>query len=163
MSGSPPTPVTWNVVPNQRDAITNTDIDPSRSVFPTVVYRRYTRGWRKPLANSPSGNQNLIPGPLIRARVGDRLRIHFKNLDHTFRRPHSMHFHGVTYKPDSDGSYVPGFSGRDANVPPGGTLDLPADGRSRFRGCLALPRPLAVDARVHRRWPLRDALDRGAR
>jgi manganese oxidase len=27
-----------------------------------------------------------------------------------------MHFHGVHYAPSSDGAYVPGFSGRDANV-----------------------------------------------
>ena len=38
------------------------------------------RGWRKPLPNA-AGNQDRIPGPLIRARVGDRLRIHFKNMD----------------------------------------------------------------------------------
>ena len=30
-----------------------------------------------------------------------------------------MHFHGVRYKPSSDGAYVPGFSGRDADVKPG--------------------------------------------
>jgi FtsP/CotA-like multicopper oxidase with cupredoxin domain len=35
--------------------------------------------------------------------------------------PHSMHFHGVHYKPDSDGAYLPGFSGRDADVLPGRT------------------------------------------
>jgi FtsP/CotA-like multicopper oxidase with cupredoxin domain len=27
-----------------------------------------------------------------------------------------MHFHGVHYRPSSDGAYLPGFSGRDANV-----------------------------------------------
>ena len=30
-----------------------------------------------------------------------------------------MHFHGVHYKPSSDGAYVPGFSGGDADVKPG--------------------------------------------
>ena len=30
-----------------------------------------------------------------------------------------MHFHGVEYKPSSDGAYLPGFSGRDADVKPG--------------------------------------------
>ena len=47
--------------------------------------------------------------------------MHFKNLDTAFNRPHSMHFHGVEYKPDSDGSYLPGFSGRDGDVKPGQT------------------------------------------
>jgi FtsP/CotA-like multicopper oxidase with cupredoxin domain len=32
-----------------------------------------------------------------------------------------MHFHGVHYKPSSDGAYVPGLSGRDADVQPGRT------------------------------------------
>ena len=68
-----------------------------------------------------SSNQDLIPGPLIRAGVGDRLVVHFKNMDTLYDRPHSMHFHGVHYKPSSDGAYVPGFSGGDADVKPGET------------------------------------------
>ena len=62
-----------------------------------------------------------MPGPLIRARRGDRIRVHFKNLDTRFKRPHSMHFHGARYPPSSDGAYVPGFSGGDADVKPGRT------------------------------------------
>jgi FtsP/CotA-like multicopper oxidase with cupredoxin domain len=53
--------------------------------------------------------------------VGDRLVVHFKNMDHVLDRPHSMHFHGVHYKPSSDGAYLPGFSGGDADVKPGHT------------------------------------------
>jgi FtsP/CotA-like multicopper oxidase with cupredoxin domain len=68
-----------------------------------------------------SGNQDLIPGPLIRARVGDRILVHFKNLDTVTRQPHSMHFHGVDYRPSSDGAYLPGFSGGDGEVRPGQT------------------------------------------
>jgi manganese oxidase len=116
-------PVTWNMIPNQRDAIMGTTYEPAQTVFPTIVYRRYTRGWKRPLPNAPRGssNQNLIPGPLLRARVGDRILVHFKNLDFALRHPHSMHFHGVHYKPSSDGAYLPGFSGRDADVKPGQT------------------------------------------
>jgi manganese oxidase len=116
-------PATWNIVPNGRDGITGNTFAPTETVFPTVVYRRFTKRWRKPLRNAPAANvdHNLIPGPLIHARVGDRLRIHFKNMDTTLRNPHSMHFHGVEYAPSSDGAYVPGFSGRDANVKPGQT------------------------------------------
>ncbi len=114
-------PVTWNIVPNQRDAILDVGYDPSQTVLPTVVFRRYTRGWRHPLPNAPrgSGNQDLIPGPLLRARVGDRVEVHFKNLDSLYRHPHSMHFHGVAYRPSSDGAYLPGVSGPDADVPYG--------------------------------------------
>jgi FtsP/CotA-like multicopper oxidase with cupredoxin domain len=112
---------TWNMAPNQRDAIDDISLSPSQTVLPTVVYRRYTPRWGHPLRNAPLGssNQDLIPGPLLHARAGDRLRVHFKNLDTLYKRPHSMHFHGVHYKPSSDGSYVPGFSGRDGDVKPG--------------------------------------------
>ena len=114
-------PVTWNIVPNGRDAIMGMTYSPDQTVFGTVVYRRHTRNWRRPIANVPpgSGNSNLMPGPLIRARAGDRLRIHFKNLDPN--RSHSMHFHGVHYKPSSDGAYVPGVSGREGDVRPNRT------------------------------------------
>ena len=53
--------------------------------------------------------------------MGDRILVHFKNKDRLYRRPHSMHFHGVRYKPSSDGAFVPGVSGRDGNVRPGQT------------------------------------------
>jgi FtsP/CotA-like multicopper oxidase with cupredoxin domain len=109
------------MAPNQRDAMAGTLLSASQTVFPTVVYRRYTPRWGQPIRNAPerSSNQDLIPGPLLRARAGDHLRVHFKNLDTLYRRPHSMHFHGVHYKPSSDGSFVPGVSGRDGDVKPG--------------------------------------------
>jgi FtsP/CotA-like multicopper oxidase with cupredoxin domain len=114
-------PVTWNETPNGHDAITGTTYSTSDTVFPTVVYRRYSPGWRRPLPNVPadSSNQDLIPGPLIRGRVGDRILVHFKNLDTLYGRVHSMHFHGVHYRPASDGAYLPGFSGPGAAVRPG--------------------------------------------
>jgi FtsP/CotA-like multicopper oxidase with cupredoxin domain len=111
----------WNMAPNERDAMMGTALSPSQTVFPTVVYRRYSPHWRSVLPNAPKGssNQDLIPGPLLKARAGDRLSVHFKNMDTLYGRPHSMHFHGVHYKPSSDGAYLPGFSGRDADVKPG--------------------------------------------
>ena len=116
-------PMTWNLAPNGRDAIMNMELDPADTIFPTVVYRRYSPHWAKQLPNAAKSNADglAIPGPLIKARVGDRLRIHFKNLDTLRHAPHSMHFHGVHYRPSSDGAYVPGFSGRDGDVKPGQT------------------------------------------
>jgi FtsP/CotA-like multicopper oxidase with cupredoxin domain len=128
------TPALWNMAPNQRDNITGTRLDPAQTVMPTTAYRRYSRGWRRPLRNSPmSDDQNLIPGPLLRARVGDRLVVHFKNMDFTRMNGHSMHFHGVSYRPSSDGAYVPGVSGPDGNVLPGRswTYRLTAGAQSR--------------------------------
>ncbi|MDQ3678663.1 MAG: multicopper oxidase domain-containing protein [Actinomycetota bacterium] len=117
------TPTTWNIIPNGRDAIMNESYSPQQTIFPTVTYRRYTRNWKRLLRNAPAANvdSDRMPGPLIRARVGDRILVHFKNFDTVFNRPHSMHFHGVSYKPSSDGAHVPGFSGRDGDVKPGKT------------------------------------------
>jgi FtsP/CotA-like multicopper oxidase with cupredoxin domain len=103
-------PTTWTVAPNARDGITGAPVTPA--TLQTVVYKRYSRGWKRPLADNPR-----IPGPLLRARVGDRIRVHFKNLDAA--APHSMHFHGVGYRVGSDGAFIPGFSGRGADVRPG--------------------------------------------
>ena len=117
-------PTTWNAVPNGHDALAHDGegmIEPARSVFPTVVYRRYTRGWRRPLRNAPraSVDHDKVPGPLLRAREGDRLLVHFKNLDTLFKRSHSMHFHGVGYRPGSDGVYLPGFPEKGGTSSPG--------------------------------------------
>jgi FtsP/CotA-like multicopper oxidase with cupredoxin domain len=114
-------PTTWNATPNGRDAIHGTQFTRAETVFPTVVYRRYTRGWRKPIRMryEATAAANRFYGPLIRARVGDELRIHFKNLDTLRGSPHSMHFHGVEYKPSSDGIWLPLFSGKGGNVKPG--------------------------------------------
>jgi manganese oxidase len=114
-------PLTWNIVPNGHDAIMGMHVATAQSVVRTVVYRRYTANWKKPLANASTESADglVIPGPLIQARVGDTILVHFKNMDTLRHDPHSMHFHGVHYAPTSDGAYVPGFSGRDATVLPG--------------------------------------------
>jgi FtsP/CotA-like multicopper oxidase with cupredoxin domain len=130
-------PVFWNIVPNGHDPMMDMSmpmttpmpmpmeatIPPAQSVVQTVVYRRYSPHWTKPLANAAASSADglLIPGPLIRARVGDTILVHFKNMDTLRHDPHSMHFHGVHYAPTSDGAYVPGFSGADADVLPGHT------------------------------------------
>ena len=64
-----------------------------------------------------------------RARVGDRLRIHFKNLDTLYDRPHSMHFHGVKYRFGSDGAWIPGVSGPGSNVAPGRAFTYTLDAK----------------------------------
>jgi FtsP/CotA-like multicopper oxidase with cupredoxin domain len=56
-----------------------------------------------------------IPGPLIRARVGDRLIVHFTN---NLPKPTTVHWHGLRIPIQMDG--VPGHSQPD--VPPGGSF-----------------------------------------
>ncbi|HVL94619.1 MAG TPA: multicopper oxidase domain-containing protein [Solirubrobacteraceae bacterium] len=103
----------WSVVPNGHDAISHEPVDARANRGDAIVYQRYSRRFRRKLPNGAGG----LAGPLLRARVGDTIKIHFRNLD--LERPHSMHFHGVHYKPSSDGAYLPGFSGRDGKVDPG--------------------------------------------
>jgi FtsP/CotA-like multicopper oxidase with cupredoxin domain len=114
-------PLTWNVVPNERDAIEGKTFQPEETTFETVVYKAYSRGWLEQLPDRAdiTGDNDGIPGPLIRARVGDTVLIHFKNLDTLRFQPHSMHFHGFRYQFGSDGAFIPGFSGPGANVKPG--------------------------------------------
>jgi FtsP/CotA-like multicopper oxidase with cupredoxin domain len=63
-----------------------------------------------------------ILGPLIRAEVGDSIRVTFKNNTHLSL---TMHPHGVEYKKDAEGAlYKDGTSGTvkgDDRVGPGGT------------------------------------------
>ena len=110
-------PTIWNVVPNERNAIEGERYTVDKTTMRTVVYERFTRNWKRKL---PA--QTRIPGPLIKARVGDDIFIHFKNKDTRFKRPHSMHFHGVHYPFGSDGSFIPGFSGAGGDVMPGKTF-----------------------------------------
>ena len=114
-------PTQWNAVPNQRDAIEGKRFPPEETTFQTVVYKAYTARWGRPLPDRPTvtGDNDGIPGPLIRARVGENVLVHFKNLDTLRFEPHSMHFHAFRYEFGSDGAFIPGFSGPGANVEPG--------------------------------------------
>lgn len=59
--------------------------------------------------NEPAFNRR-VPGTVIYARPGDRLRIHVKNADIV---PHSFHLHGLRYGIDSDGSWPFGTQSDD--------------------------------------------------
>jgi len=60
-----------------------------------------------------------VPGPTLRAREGERLRINFVNGS---SHPHTMHFHGI-HRDVHDG--VPGVG--PGNIPPGGTVTYELD------------------------------------
>ena len=108
---------TWDVAPNGFDPIMKRQITLTERKLTAVVYRAYTHGWKKRLPNrAASGDNDGIPGPVIEARVGDKLLVHFKNEDHAYKQRHSMHFHAFTYRPDSDGAFIPQISGPGGNV-----------------------------------------------
>jgi len=96
-----------NLVPTGTDQMAGTMFKASDSTYWAVGYRAYTPGWKHPLpGDSQIGANTGIPGPTIRAEVGDTVIVHFRNNDTHYGWPHSMHTHGFTYTPASDGAYI---------------------------------------------------------
>ena len=93
------------------------------SIYRKALYREYTDETFAHLKPRPAEWESSgILGPILRAEVGDTIRVVFKN---NATRPYSMHPHGVFYKKDSEGAlYEDGTSGSDKvddAVPPGET------------------------------------------
>ena len=92
------------------------------TTYRKAIYREYTDGTFTKLKPRPAEWAHTgILGPILRAEVGDTIRVAFKN---NATRPYSMHPHGMFYLKDSEGSlYNDGTSGADKDddaVPPGG-------------------------------------------
>ena len=93
------------------------------TVYRKAIYREYTDDSFTTLKPRPAEWQHAgILGPIMRAEVGDTIRVFFKN---NTTHPASMHPHGVFYDKDSEGAnYDDGTSGNDKaddDVPPGVT------------------------------------------
>ena len=91
------------------------------TVYRKALYREYTDDtFTRLKPRSPEWEHTGILGPILRAEVGDTIRILFKN---NATRPYSMHPHGVFYLKDSEGApYDDGTAEadkRDDAVPPG--------------------------------------------
>jgi FtsP/CotA-like multicopper oxidase with cupredoxin domain len=127
--------VTWDYAPSGRNLITDSDWNDVQKPFMTAgklhvghvarkaIYREYTDSTFTTLKPRPPEWEHLgILGPLLRAVVGDTIRVVFRN-NASF--PASMHPHGVFYLKDSEGApYADGTSAAnldDDAVPPGGT------------------------------------------
>lgn len=126
--------VEWDYAPSGRDEMMGHAIDSVEmsvtngpagiaSRFLKARYREYTDSSFHTLKPIPPEWAHLgIMGPLLRAAVGDTIRVVFRN--HA-RRPFSMHPHGVFYDKRSEGApYADGTSGADRAddaVPQGGT------------------------------------------
>ncbi len=129
-------PVTWDIMPTGVDPITGQTFTKEQTVMQTVVFKRMTANWEKFWPNYPNkmGDNDGIPGPLIKARVGDTIKVHFKNMDTLRNHRHSMHFHGVTYRFPSDGAWIPGVSGPGSNVAVGRAFTYTLFAKKSARG-----------------------------
>lgn len=125
--------VVWDYIPGARDEITGQPFQPTgyfkngpkpvSTKYKKVLYREYTDGTFKTLKpRAPEWEHLGFLGPVLHAKVGDTIRIVFRNNGH---QPFSMHPHGVFYNKDSEGApYNDGTSGNDKHddgVPPGDT------------------------------------------
>jgi plastocyanin len=135
-----------------------------------LILRRYTQNWAAPDdrkvnpwdLNEPNptdtGTMGTIPGPVIECSIGDKVVVHFRNIDTrtdsngtllaAAARTHSLHPHGFAFFPTSDGAYplsppdssqptgpeAPLWGGatlkQGDRVPPGGTFNYTWDTHS---------------------------------
>ena len=120
--------VVWNYAPSGHNGITHKPLDPLAPgqvgwSYKKAIYRAYTDATFRHLAPRASADAYLgLIGPVIRAEVGDTIKVVFRN-NTTLRL--GVHPHGVLYKKDSEGApYLDGTSGKDKaddSVAPGGT------------------------------------------
>lgn len=125
----------WDYAPMGRDHMMGVPFGDAADVFvkttPGAVgktygkvrYREYTDGTFLRLKPRPPGWRHLgLLGPVLRAEVGDTLKVVFRN---NGGRAYSIHPHGVFYEKNSEGAiYNDGTEGADKaddRVAPGGT------------------------------------------
>ncbi len=127
--------VEWNYAPSGINQITGqpfegiaksyTEHGPHRigTVYRKAIFREYTDAtFTKLKPRPPEWEHAGILGPILRAEVGDTIKVVFRN---DASHPYSMHPHGVFYEKGSEGTaYNDGSSQADkygGGVPPGGT------------------------------------------
>jgi manganese oxidase len=125
--------VNWDYTPQGRNIAGIPHVETSEDdtgkgsrhvIYHKAIYREYTDATFHTLKSRPQQWQHLgILGPLIRAEVGDSIRVVFRNNTHLTV---TMHPHGLAYTKDAEGAlYSDGTTGSvkaDDGVPPGGTF-----------------------------------------
>jgi FtsP/CotA-like multicopper oxidase with cupredoxin domain len=106
------TSVLWDIVPKHRDEWHDKKVS-GKTKFRALVYQEMSPGFAGALTPP------RIPGPTLRAEVGDLLVVHFRNADDRFEQALTMHPHGVRYNPDYDGTYLGDFTRAGGFVGPG--------------------------------------------
>jgi len=115
----------WTYIPNRRDQAVTGDkndwrlepssrgmLDRNATTYRKALFREYTdSSFRTVKPRGDAWTHLGILGPLIRAEVGDTIRIVFRN---NATRSYSMHPHGVFYAKNAEGAkYLDGTSGAD--------------------------------------------------
>jgi FtsP/CotA-like multicopper oxidase with cupredoxin domain len=115
--------VVWDFAPTNQNLVHGGLIpDPwtNSHVFPKVRYIEYTDP--SFATRKPQPNWLGVLGPIIRAEVGDKVVVHFRNRAFTAGGKYGMHPHGFRYTKDNEGAhYIP--AGAGAEVAPGGQFD----------------------------------------
>lgn len=104
--------VEWDYAPQNMNLITNAPFTPEESVFMKSDTNRIGRVYTKARYKLYTDNTYSVPlvvdeevdlgilGPVIRAEVGEKVKVYFKNKT---RFPVSMHPHGVKYDSNNEG------------------------------------------------------------
>jgi FtsP/CotA-like multicopper oxidase with cupredoxin domain len=93
------------------------DLNPDPNVLEINLEARVSNVELLPGTTTPVWTYDgAIPGPLLRAKVGDRLIVHFKN---SLPEATTIHWHGLRIPANQDG--VPGHG--QAPIEPGGSFD----------------------------------------
>lgn len=128
--------VLWDYAPVKRNLMMDMPLNSEQQVFvyqspstigsqyKKAIYREYTDADFTTLKKRPAKEQHLgMLGPLIRAEVGDTIKVVFKN---QASRPYSMHPHGVFYTKANEGALTNDKTSkadkRDDIVQPGKTF-----------------------------------------
>jgi FtsP/CotA-like multicopper oxidase with cupredoxin domain len=121
--------VDWNYVPRGRNLTGSPEAENEsqaikQTTYRKAIYREYTDATFRTLKLRPPEWEHLgILGPVIRAEVGDAIRVTFKNNTKIFC---SMHPHGLEYAKDSEGAMYndgnPAEQKKGDAVPPGQTF-----------------------------------------
>jgi FtsP/CotA-like multicopper oxidase with cupredoxin domain len=120
--------VMWNYIPHGSNLsglpVSESEGPPRQMTFRKAVYREYTDATFTTLKPRPPQWEHLgILGPLIRAEVGNTIKVVFKNNAKIFA---SMHPHGLAYAKQSEGAlYADGLPNQEkmgARVAPGQTF-----------------------------------------
>jgi hephaestin len=116
--------ITWEYAPAHRNLLTGRAFGDEENVFVArgrdrigsryrkAVYREYRDASFAERKSRPAADRYLgLLGPVIRAEVGDTVRVVFRN---NLDRPASVHPHGLRYGKDAEGAgYADGTAGAD--------------------------------------------------